>query len=239
METTVEVDDAISSVEVRRITRAVRGAVSTTFQEGRYFEMVANRIGLQVADKPKHERVPVFNELYAEFKDKFQDLDPERFVNKSSVLMYSDVDEESGNSILNVYSNTGTDVSGRSYAICFMFDFGENKKELDDFVAQTQQNPLFVKSIVERIFSPDGDPKKTFLGGQMEYGEERKTWYNLSPFIKLGHAKVFAKDVNQASGERGESAITATAVSHRMGSEGINPQKEPSPLSARPEKLRK
>lgn len=199
-----ELDDAISVETVRKVLNGVNHAVSTTFQEKNHFEMTRTNSTLIRIDPPKEGSVTKYYSLGQIIKDNISDEEFNigtlrgfyQIPDKGIVLL-----RDQNKAI--ICSFTGYDAGGRYFEIAFELDFGENKSAGDTLVEQTQKNPLFIKSLMERVFSPDGNPQNTFFKRKMELSpsdyDNKFPYIGTSPFFSLKNkSKVVVKNITSS-----------------------------------------
>lgn len=195
MENTTEIDNTISGAEVKRIIEGVQSAQSMTkfSQTGYEFKMYFDPNGKKIIEQFRgHEAIVADDYIESQLKLRFNDLN-KAYLNReefpTGLFIFSDKNE-SGANMLYLVSNTsiGRLNDNRHSSLVFALDFGENLDKLQSFVEQTQENPLFLKSAMERIFSPDVDnPYDSKLRGRMDRvgGDISDPNIVRSPFIRL------------------------------------------------------
>lgn len=96
------------------------------------------------------------------------------------IFMVKDMDENN-NLRLRIVSGTAQDRAGRMYPIYFELNFGANKDTVENTINLITENPLYLKSIMERVFSPTSSPQDSYLRGNMNTLDRD----NISPFVNL------------------------------------------------------
>lgn len=172
-------DMDISGEVVRSVIKGIVQADSTTYQEGNRFQMIGRSVKKEGDLELKEGRVQLYQRLTPKFKELFPDKDRITRVFEGGVLIYSESNDHE--TILNIFSSTSLDAGGRYYPTLFSLNFGKDKSKAEEFIRELQKNTLFLKSAMERVFSPDGLPTSTLLPRNMDHKIELTT----SPFIRL------------------------------------------------------
>lgn len=185
-EQTKDVD--ISGEVVNSIIKGiVVKADSTTFQEGIRFQMIGRSVKKEGDLDLKEGRVELYQRLTPKFKELFPDKDRITRAFEEGVLIYSESNDHE--TILNIFSSTSL-TGGRYYPTLFSLNFGKDKSKSEEFIHELQKNPLFLKSAMERVFSPNGLPTTTLLPRNMDH----RINLTPSPFVRLKNTTpVFVK----------------------------------------------
>ncbi len=188
-----QIINAISVEDVRNTISGIESATCGIFGDGQDYYVNKSNLNKahEVNEGIREGETRLFKRLKPEFNSHFPQTDGgalKTLANfNGNIFVLLDQSNPKVN-LVKIACGTARDPSLRSYPIFFELNFGNNADSAAELLDKIKDNPLYIKSVVERVFSPSSNPTDGPLRGNMNTFDK----YDISPFIDLPYVKEVA-----------------------------------------------